>query len=134
GLHGACLVVERFLQPWSGAWARKPFGRAVAVLVVFHIVCLGWILFRADSFAAVTIYLAALVQDQNTEVQTTPFVIGLIVLGLSLHAMPRDVPGRLARLIGDRSGWMWGVTAGLCIAMIDALGPEGMAPFIYFQF
>jgi hypothetical protein len=28
----------------------------------------------------------------------------------------------------------WGVTAGFAIAMIDALGPDGVAPFIYFQF
>jgi hypothetical protein len=30
--------------------------------------------------------------------------------------------------------WSWGVTAGVGIAMIDALGPDGVAPFIYFQF
>jgi hypothetical protein len=29
---------------------------------------------------------------------------------------------------------MWGVTAGIAVAMIDALGPDGVAPFIYFQF
>ena len=39
------------LKPWSGAWARTRVGRFVAVLIVFHFVCLGWILFRADSFA-----------------------------------------------------------------------------------
>ena len=60
--------------------------------------------------------------------------IALIVLGLALHAVPRDLPGRLARLIGDYPAWMWGVTAGVAIAMIDAIGPAGVAPFIYFQF
>jgi D-alanyl-lipoteichoic acid acyltransferase DltB (MBOAT superfamily) len=134
GLHGLGLVIERFFQPWSGAWARTWWGRAIAVLIVFHIVCLGWILFRADSFATVIVYLTAMVQDQGSETQATPFTIALIVLGLALHAVPRDVPGRLARTIGDRPTWIWGVTAGVAIAMIDALGPEGVAPFIYFQF
>ena len=113
GLHGAGLVIERWLQAWSGAWARTPLGRAVAVLIVFHIVCLGWILFRADSFATVVIYLTTLVRDQDAEMQATPFTLALIVLGLALHAVPRDLPGRLARLIGDHPAWMWGVTAGV---------------------
>ena len=134
GLHGLGLVVERFLHPWSGAWARTWWGRTIAVLIVFHIVCLGWILFRADSFQTVVIYLTAMVQDQDADLQATPFSIALIALGLALHVVPRDLPGRLARLIGDRPAWMWGVTAGVAIAMIDALGPEGVAPFIYFQF
>ena len=101
---------------------------------MFHIVCLGWILFRADSFDTVIIYLATLVHGQDAEMQATPFTIALIVLGLALHAVPRDVPGRLAGLLGERPAWLWGVTAGLAIVMIDALGPEGVAPFIYFQF
>jgi alginate O-acetyltransferase complex protein AlgI len=134
GLHGVGLVIERWLQPWSGDWARKPLGRALAVLIVFHIVCLGWILFRADSFDTVVIYLTTLVHGQDAAIQATPFTLGLIVLGLALHAVPRDVPGRLARLLGERPAWLWGVTAGFAIAMIDALGPEGVAPFIYFQF
>ena len=95
GLHGAGLVIERWLQPWSGAWARTWWGRALAVLIVFHIVCLGWILFRADSFDTVVIYLSTLVHGQDAEMQATPFTIALIVLGLALHAVPRDVPGRL---------------------------------------
>jgi hypothetical protein len=48
--------------------------------------------------------------------------------------VPRDLPGRLARLVGAQPAWVWGVTAGIAVAMIDALGPEGVAPFIYFQF
>ena len=134
GLHGAGLVIERWAKPWSGDWAHTPLGRAVAILVVFHIVCLGWILFRADSFATVVVYLETLVRNQDAEMQATPFTLGLIILGLALHAVPRDVPGRLARLIGDYPAWMWGVTAGCAITAIDALGPEGVAPFIYFQF
>jgi D-alanyl-lipoteichoic acid acyltransferase DltB (MBOAT superfamily) len=134
GLHGLGLVVERWWQPWSGAWARTRLGRPVAILVVFHIVCLGWILFRADSFDTVVIYLTAMISNQSPLAQATPFTVALIAFGLALHAVPRDVPGRLARLIGDRPAWMWGVTAGIAVAMIDAIGPEGVAPFIYFQF
>jgi alginate O-acetyltransferase complex protein AlgI len=134
GLHGVGLVIERWLQPWSGTWARTCLGRVVATLIVFHIVCLGWILFRADSFATVLVYLGALVQGPAGELQATPFTVVLLVLGLGLHAVPRDLPGRLARMFVIVPAWIWGVTAGIAVATIDALGPEGVAPFIYFQF
>jgi alginate O-acetyltransferase complex protein AlgI len=134
GLHGAGLMLERWFEPWSGAWARSWWGRAIAVLIVFHIVCLGWILFRADSFATVVVYLATLLHGQAAELQATPFTVALLVLGLALHVVPRDLPHRLAAFLGTRPVWLWGVTAGIAVAMIDALGPEGVAPFIYFQF
>lgn len=130
GLHGVGLVVERWWQPWSQA----RLGRIGATLVVFHIVCLGWILFRADGFDTVMTYLGSLLHGQGTSVQATPFTIALIVLGLGLHAVPRDIPARLARLASGWPAWSWGVAAGVGIAMIDALGPSGVAPFIYFQF
>ena len=130
GLHGAGLVAERWWKPWS----VERVGRVLAVLIVFHIVCLGWILFRADSFQTVVIFLKAMVQGHGDETQVTPFTLALIVLGLALHAVPRDMPGRIARVSAAMPAWTWGVTAGVGIAMIDAIGPGGVAPFIYFQF
>ncbi len=134
GLHGVGLVIERWFEPWSGAWARTWWGRTIAVLIVFHVVCLGWILFRADSFDTVLIYLASFAQGPTGELQITPFTLALLILGLALHAVPRDVPGRLARRAAAWPGWAWGLTAGVVIVAIDAMGPEGVAPFIYFQF
>jgi D-alanyl-lipoteichoic acid acyltransferase DltB (MBOAT superfamily) len=134
GLHGLGLVVERFLQPWSGNWTRTRWGHAVAVLIVFHIVCLGWILFRADSFDTVLIYLGCFAQPQPAALLVTPFTLTLLVLGLALHAVPRDLPGRLARHTATWPVWIWGLIAGVAVAGIDALGPDGVAPFIYFQF
>jgi D-alanyl-lipoteichoic acid acyltransferase DltB (MBOAT superfamily) len=134
GLHGLGLVVERWFEPWSGAWARTRVGRAVAVVVVFHVVCLGWILFRADSFDTVMVYLGAFAQPQSGALQATPFTVSLLVLGLTLHAVPRDLPGRLASFGAGVPAWGWGLVAGVVVVAIDAVGPEGVAPFIYFQF
>ena len=134
GLHGVGLVIERWFEPWSGAWAHTRLGRAVRVLIVFHVVCLGWILFRADSFDTVMIYLGAFAQPQTGDLVATPFTVALLVIGLALHAVPRDLPGRLASRAAAVPAWAWGVTAGIVVVAIDALGPEGVAPFIYFQF
>jgi alginate O-acetyltransferase complex protein AlgI len=75
-----------------------------------------------------------MVQGHGDETQVTPFTLALIALGLALHAVPRDLPGRIARVSAGMPAWTWGVTAGVGIAMIDAIGPGGVAPFIYFQF
>ena len=36
--------------------------------------------------------------------------------------------------LGHMPAWGLGATAGIVVAMINALGPEGVAPFIYFRF
>jgi len=54
-LHGLWLVCHRFWSVWresssvadyGGGWLRK----SCAWLVTFHLVCLGWLFFRAESF------------------------------------------------------------------------------------
>ena len=41
---------------------------------------------------------------------------------------------RAAALLGRVPVWGLGATAGIAVAAINALGPEGVAPFIYFRF
>jgi D-alanyl-lipoteichoic acid acyltransferase DltB (MBOAT superfamily) len=133
-LHGAGLVAERFLRPWDGALARTWWGRALAIAAVFHFVCLGWIMFRADSFDAVVVYLGAMVSPSETAIQTPVAAVLLLALGMALQFVPRDIPARIARAAGDWPLWAWAVAGGAAVVAIDALGPDGVAPFIYFQF
>jgi hypothetical protein len=64
----------------------------------------------------------------------TPSVIALIVGGIGVQYLPADFRLRV------RSGFsqlrpvaMAGVLGGFLL-LVDSLGPEGVAPFIYFQF
>jgi alginate O-acetyltransferase complex protein AlgI len=133
-LHGAGLVVERAVEPFFGAWSGGRLARWVRVVLVFHLVCLGWILFRADSLDAALAYLQAMARMNDIPLQTSPFVIGLVVLGMALHALPRDLMARLGARLAVWPDWaLAGAFASAALA-IDALGPEGVAPFIYFQF
>ena len=136
-LHGIGLVVERWLRQWSdtplGVWASSRLGRAIRLLVVFHIVCLSWVLFRAANFDTVLVYLTE-APAADAQLQIAPFTLGFVVLGLVLNAVPRQMAGRLAGYAGSWPNWTWALVAGAGIAMIDALGPDGVAPFIYFQF
>src|SRR5579884_3129988 len=134
-LHGGGLAVERMLEPWLGRRAQSPAGRAVAVLIVFHIVCIAWIFFRAEDFAVARLYLAGLAGGWHDGVQQAgPPMVGLIALGMAGQFVPPGLFARLAHTAARLPAWGLGATAGLAVAAINALGPEGVAAFIYFRF
>jgi alginate O-acetyltransferase complex protein AlgI len=134
-LHGAGLALERWLadrrpgeeveQATSWTWLRR--------LLVFHVVCLGWVLFRSDSVATASSVLARL-GDWGPAPAVTPTVIALIVGGIGVQYLPSSlrlsIRAGFARL---RPVAMATVLGGLLL-VLDTLGPEGVAPFIYFQF
>jgi D-alanyl-lipoteichoic acid acyltransferase DltB (MBOAT superfamily) len=132
GLHGAALITERLLFPEAraGSFLR----RALRTVFVFHFVCLCWIFFRAENFQAAGIYLGALAHLQPGVQQLTPFTLALVILGMSLHVWPQDFPQRLAQRMTVWPDWALSAAAGFGIVCITALGPDGVAPFIYFQF
>ncbi len=133
-LHGGGLVLERGWAPRMEA--TRGLARALVVLVVFHVVCFGWLFFRADSFGSVLLYLRTLAAMRGGIAQATPWTIGLLVLGLALHFIPRDLPGRIGRVMTARRLPDWAMASGFaaCAVLIDAAGPDGIPPFIYFQF
>jgi len=134
-LHGGGLAAERALEPIIGRMPSGIAGRVVSTLVVFHIICLGWVFFRADSFETAVLYLGGLGAGWGDGVhQTTPFTLGLILFGLACQFVPADLGERLGGAAARLPIWSQGALAGCTIAAIDALGPDGIAPFIYFQF
>src|SRR5437763_10919328 len=134
-LHGGGLAAERIIEPWLGRRAATPWGRAVAVLIVFHFVCLAWIFFRAEDFEVARLVIAGLFSGWSGGVQQAgPFVVGLIALGMAGQFLPDRLFDRAAEALGEAPVWGLGVAAGAAIAAINALGPEGIAPFIYFRF
>ena len=128
-LHGFVLVLERFLAP-GGAWRRT---RWLGVLVTFHVVCLGWILFRADSFETARLYVASLPFPAPVQ-QLTPAAAALIAGSLLLQFAPRGLHLRAAERLAGWPGWAQGALAGAVLVAVDALAPDGVPPFIYFQF
>jgi alginate O-acetyltransferase complex protein AlgI len=134
-LHGGGLAVERALEPLIGRAPKTVIGKVLSTVIVFHIVCLGWIFFRADSFATAWLYLGGLSTGWNDGfIQTAPFTLALVILGLAGQFTPDGIMERLGAAMANMPIWSQGVLAGLCMAVIDALGPDGVAPFIYFQF
>ena len=134
-LHGGGLAVERMLEPWLGSRSLSPAGKLVATIVVFHFVCLAWIFFRAEDFAVAQLYIAGLGAGWATGVQQAgPLMVALIAIGLASQFTPDSLFERLAVAFERTPAWGFGVAAGIVVAAINALGPEGVAPFIYFRF
>jgi alginate O-acetyltransferase complex protein AlgI len=134
-LHGGGLAAERMLEPWLGGRPAGPLARVVSVLVVFHFVCLAWIFFRAEDFTMAALYIAGFGAGWESGLtQAGPVMVALIALGLAGQFLPERLFEGTAEALGRMPVWGLGVTAGIVVAAINALGPEGVAPFIYFQF
>ena len=64
--QGGMLVIHRLTEPWLDRWFtfRDPFTRgvwfAVRVVIMFHLTCYGWLLFRATSFSQIVGMTASL--------------------------------------------------------------------------
>jgi alginate O-acetyltransferase complex protein AlgI len=131
-----------------GAWRRGRATRAGADpnetpgriwlqrVITFNLVCVGWVFFRADSVATAISLLGRMVTGWGTAGTglVTPMVLSVIALMLALQ----QAPHRPAELLQDRISalrpWVMGVGFATALFVIASLGPQGVAPFIYFQF
>ena len=130
-LHGGAQVIERLGRAALGD--RKLFPPVVGVLITFHIVCLGWILFRAENFDLAVAMVQGLGRIGPVMV-LTPFLLTLIVGGLAMHWLPPRAVEGLTEKLKPAPSLTLGVLIGLAILLIAAVRPDGVAPFIYFQF
>ncbi|MBL8664942.1 MAG: MBOAT family protein [Candidatus Odyssella sp.] len=133
-LHGVGLAAERLAsgaRRVSGSvWGPKP----VAIVLVFHFVCLGWIFFRARDFASAVDVIRGLFDWRTPPELATPLSLALIALGLVMHFTPRDLVNRFEALFWRMPAAAMGVACGFAVALVEAFGLDGAAPFIYFQF
>ncbi|MBX3199663.1 MAG: MBOAT family protein [Labilithrix sp.] len=132
--HGAILCIFRLLRIKD----PKPSDRLrwlVRVVVMFHLTCLGWLLFRADSFRTV-LEMSVLIA---TDPRFTPAalaaagLIGFHCAALFVVELFTDGENALDRLV--RAPWpLQGAFYSYLVAMIFLFGAEQAIAFIYFQF
>jgi len=144
--HGAGMGIERHWQETrekrrppnyesiaapSAAAARRWLGR----LATFHFVCIGWVFFRAQT---VDQALEMLWRSLTAWGGGTDAVNGLLLLTIAAALAAQFIPRvATANIQADASRlpiWVQGSIFGLWLVVVDVLGPEGLAPFIYFQF
>jgi alginate O-acetyltransferase complex protein AlgI len=130
-LHGGVQVIERLGRAAFGE--RRVIPTWIGVIVTFHIVCLGWILFRSETFLMAMQVLAGLGRFEAATL-VTPFILTLIVGGLAMHWLPLRAIEGFATWLKPAPSLTMGLLVGAAILLVEAVRPDGVAPFIYFQF
>ena len=139
-LHGAYLAIHKLLlgerreraAAAPGGIAAWPM-QFVKMLATFHLVCLTWIFFRAETFGQAWQYLRGIAALTGGG---TPDHVSTLVVALAL-LLPLDAAQRLARSPTPILAWPWPVRAAAYAAMVlamFALRTDERVPFIYFQF
>jgi alginate O-acetyltransferase complex protein AlgI len=140
GLHGVWLALERGVTERRRARGIAPLPdtallRALKRLATFHLVCLAWVFFRADSLDTALEVLARLFTGWGgATTLVTPAVVVAIAVGIGSQYVPRFAVDRGLAVFTRLRPAVQGVALAFALMIIDALGPEGVAAFIYFQF
>ena len=103
--------------------------------MTFNIVCLAWVFFRADSFATAWDLLTGLFTGWGA---ASPLVTGGVLLAIAVGIGSQYLPARFPYAVMERFGRLpvvgQAVVLALALTLTNAIGPEGVAPFIYFRF
>jgi hypothetical protein len=126
--HGAGLVTEHAL----GGRIKAP--KWLKWLVTFHLIVLGWILFRSQGIGLAWTFITRLASPGSPTLWKAPVLLAIaVVIGLQL--LPeRQTEGWETRL-GRISPALFGAALGVLILFVAATVPsQGVPPFIYFRF
>jgi D-alanyl-lipoteichoic acid acyltransferase DltB (MBOAT superfamily) len=130
GIHGTCLVVEHRLAargwPAPPAWARW--------LLVFHLVVLAWVPFRAPDLGLAGDVLGRLAAPGDLTLLTPAVAIAVaVVIGFQL--LPARWWERLRAVLESAPAPALGAGMAVTILLVGATVPsQGVPPFIYFAF
>jgi D-alanyl-lipoteichoic acid acyltransferase DltB (MBOAT superfamily) len=137
-LHGAGLIAHRLWSESSlGPIRRLRAARAwrvAATLLTFHFVCLGWVLFRAPSLETARELLGAL----GGRWELGPWMSVALVVALAAGLFGQAIPPAFGAAVRARASRLplvaQGAALALAVLILEAMGPQGVAPFIYFRF
>lgn len=143
-LHGVSLAVHKFVMGRFSSFKQlgeemKPWRRVLGILITFHLVCFGWILFRADSMKTVGEMLTQIFTSFHPEV-FPQFVTGykgvfaLMLIGYVLHFMPKRMENALQGVVTRSPLLVQAVMLVIAIFVVVQFKSAGVQPFIYFQF
>jgi alginate O-acetyltransferase complex protein AlgI len=137
GMHGVALATERAFRERRVARREGSADRYIWLrrLVTFNFVCLAWIFFRSDSLSLAWQMITGLFTRWGQPAPLVTFgVVVWIVVGIATQYLPARIPqGVMARLSRLNLAWQ-SLALGATLMLANAMGPQGVAPFIYFRF
>jgi D-alanyl-lipoteichoic acid acyltransferase DltB (MBOAT superfamily) len=131
GIHGTALSVERWGRTHLPGF-RMP--KPVAWFITFNVVCIAWVFFRSPNLSTAFDILGGIGLSGPSPLVTLPMVF-LVVAAIAVQFFPQDMWRRAEAWLVARPVAFQGVAIGALIVAADAaVGQQGVAPFIYFQF
>ena len=138
--HGLLLIIYRVagFERSRSDTEGSILGKAIAVFVMFHLACIGWIFFRATPAELLPAFKSMLgfwdVVDPN--------FTSLILWGLALYSIPLCVTEflgyrRNSEFVDLYANWTWFTKAMVYVSIFYAVvmfGARKQSEFIYFQF
>lgn len=135
GLHGLYLAVERYVLNHFQWYRQAPgWGKALQWLLTFHLVCLAWIFFRAESFSQAGEVIQRIVTlEQWTSFKQLPAYLLYLLPPLIMMQIPMARWDGTERLI--RAPLLpYAVLMAAAVVTLLWFAPQSNVPFIYFQF
>lgn len=140
-LHGAALVVHRFLRGGRVPGRSLQISQVPAIVATFGFWCVSMVFFRAESVDAAVDVFAAIVRPRGADTASGSVLLVLVLLVATIwldlaqrRAAVRDLTDTPSVAPGARSTVSAGLTAGVMFAAIVVFSGGTPVPFIYFQF
>ena len=131
GIHGTALSAERFARERFPGFRLPAW---VAWLVTFHVVCVAWVFFRAPDLHTAFGVLGGLGLGGPSPLVTLPLVF-LVVAAVAVQAVQRELWRDAEAWLVARPVVLQGIAVGaVIVAAYAAVGQQGLAHFIYYQF
>ncbi|MBK7978363.1 MAG: MBOAT family protein [Deltaproteobacteria bacterium] len=137
--HGALLVVYRVLgiaDTVEGTDRGARVRRALRIVVMFHLTCLGWLLFRADSLATVGQFLGRLVSGISVVSLADLLALAFMAYLAAPLLVAEAVAGgerQPGRVLGAPL-WVKSAACAYLLGMLLVFHSRQNVGFIYFQF
>ncbi|HEU0029544.1 MAG TPA: MBOAT family O-acyltransferase [Kofleriaceae bacterium] len=129
----AADLVERGFERWEDRLATA-LKRGIAIVLVFHYVCLAWVFFRATSFDNALAVLRQ-IADGSTD---HPNLVSLVTIALATGFLCHFFADGSFRWLRERfmamPVYVQGSLLAVAALVLRALSHHGIVPFIYFQF
>ncbi len=143
-LHGIALAVHKFFMAVfpsmkSTGEKMKLFSRVLGIIFTFHIVCFGWIFFRADSFHSAIDMMKQIITSFHPELFTGLVagytgVFALMGLGFLLHFAPDKWEKACQEYVTSMPLLIKAIAIVVVIVIVIQVKSSEIQPFIYFQF
>lgn len=139
-LHGGALAIHKAWTAWNplAGLNENPAFRLVwsvaSRVLTLGVVLLGWIFFRAQTWAGAIEYVSRLIAWVSDGTRfLSPYILAAVAAVFLVHLIvPKD--RNWAHEIPERSLPVRGLAYATLLFMLVCLGATDSAPFIYFQF